>query len=64
MISNLGDQRTGPIPKAEKNTWKSKVKYRWSTDGGLLASRTRGAAKIKAKKKARSVWSDWGGGYR
>lgn len=55
-------QRTGPIPKAEKNTWKSKVKYRWSTDDGLLASRTRGAANSKAaKKKARGGLSGWGG---
>lgn len=54
-----GLQRTGPIPKAEKNTWKQKTKYRWSMDDGLLAKRTRRAANAKSfEKKRRS-----GGGY-
>lgn len=46
-------QRTGPIPKSEKNTWKKKTKYRWNLDEGLLATRTRKAATAKtlAKKK-------------
>lgn len=46
-------QRTGPIPKAEKNTWKQKTKYRWGMDDGLMARRTRRAANAKAFDKKR-----------
>ncbi|CAN0159321.1 unnamed protein product [Ectocarpus sp. 4 AP-2014] len=53
-------KRTGPIPKAEKNTWKQKTKYRWGMDDGLLAKRTRRAANAKAFDKKRQTG---GGGF-
>ncbi|CAN0123141.1 unnamed protein product [Discosporangium mesarthrocarpum] len=47
-------QRTGPIPKREKNTWKNKTKYRWGMDDGLLATRTRAQEMMKKGSKSRS----------